>query len=147
MLNKDIFSHEIDLFNERTSSRLSQDSDAFWSAGISGSRSWICRSDSGSSSSSSRSWQLLDRLMEGRVSGAAAGTGGGGLECRSKKSCAAADALSLTGFTISSRASASSDRTRLHSCSISLMLALSCCRTVHDSQVTQSEIPLWCLEN
>lgn len=80
------------------------------------------------------------------MSGGAAGTGGGGLECRSRKSCAAADALSLTGFTSSSRASASSDRTRLHSCSISLMLALSCCRTAHNSQVTQSEILLWCLE-
>lgn len=105
----------------RTPSRLSQDSAAFWSAGISGRWSWLCFPASNSSASSSAPWQLLDSHLGGRVASVGAES-----ECKSRKSLAAAEALSLTGLTSASRAAASSARTRPHSVSISLMLALSC---------------------
>ena len=116
-----------------TSSRLSQDSAAFWSAGISGRRSWICLPDTGSSSMSSSAWQLLDTQLDGW----AAGGWDTGLECKCRKSRVAVDALSLTGLTSASSASASSARTREHSFSISLMFALNCCRVTEEKQFSQ----------
>lgn len=103
-----------------TSSRFSQDSTALSSAGISGSWSCICLPDTSSSCMTS---PLPDVVL------ACGGSGcGTGAECSCKKFCAAADARSLIGLTRASKAAASSARTRQHSFSISLMLALNCCR-------------------
>lgn len=113
-----------------TSSRLSQDSTALSSAGISGRWSCICLPDMGSSRMSSSSpppWLLLDAKLACCCCCCGGGCGTG-RECSCRKSCTAADALSLTGLTSASRAAASSARTRPHSFSISLMLALTCCR-------------------
>lgn len=114
-----------------TSSRLSQDSAALWSEGISGRQSWSCLPDPGASPTSSSELGLMVAQLDGWAAGAGAGTG---LECRSRNSCAAADALSLTGLTSASREAASSARTRAHSFSISLMLAFSCCRGTEKRQ-------------
>lgn len=123
-----------------TSSRLSQDSAALWSGGISGSWTWLCLPNPGTSLVLSSVWQLLDAQLDEWVAGGDAGAGwGSGLECKRRKSCAAADALSLTGLMSASRASASSARTRVHSFSISLMLALSCCRGAEEENIFQFE--------
>lgn len=123
-----------------TSSRLSQDSAALWSGGISGSWTWLCLPNPGTSPALSSVWQLLDAQLDEWVAGGDAGAGwGSGLECKWRKSCAAADALSLTGLMSASRASASSARTRVHSFSISLMLALSCCRGAEEENIFQFE--------
>lgn len=123
-----------------TSSRLSQDSAALWSGGISGSWTWLCLPNPGTSPVLSSVWQLLDAQLDEWVAGGDAGAGWGlGLECKRRKSCAAADALSLTGLMSASRASASSARTRVHSFSISLMLALSCCRGADEENIFQFE--------
>lgn len=129
-----------------TSSRLSQDSAALWSGGISGSCSWICLPDTVCSHILSSAWQLLDTQLDGWAPGGVAGAGqGAGLECKSKKSRAAADARSLTGLTSASNASASSARTRVHSFSISLTLALNCCRETAEKHFQWGTLLLGCL--